>query len=261
MSGVTSTMRRCTLAARRATASLTAVPSAWSTSTAVQACSGNSAAATISSGTILVRAPQRCRCRAINDASIAPGATMRTSSPVRLGTVSPGSWIAPERACEPDGAAHSFENAFGDGQAKTVAAVLSRGAAVGLLELEKNPRAVFGRDADAGVAYRDGDLVRLSGRFDDDRDAAVLGELEGVASEIEQHLAQPCGIANHMRREAFVHVAADFQAFGLGAWTQQFDGLLDKRLKRERLRGQIEPPRFDLGEIENLVDQRQQRLA
>ena len=57
----------------------------------------SSAAATASSGTIVVRAPQRCRRRASNDASIAAGATMRISLPVRSGTAIGGSSASPAR--------------------------------------------------------------------------------------------------------------------------------------------------------------------
>ena len=70
-------------------------------------------------------------------------------------------------------------------------------AAVGLLEFLEDARLRVRRDADAGVAHREADLVGLGARLDDDGDAAALGELHRVAGEIEQHLAQPRGIAGH----------------------------------------------------------------
>ena len=117
------------------------------------------------------------------------------------------------------------------------------------------------RNADAGVAHRDRDRVRLRVRLDDDRDAAKLGELDGVAGEIEQHLAQPRRIADHARRQALVDIAADFEALGLGARPEQFDGLFDEGGERKWPRLEIEPAGFDLGEIEHFLDERQQRVA
>ena len=64
-----------------------------------------------------------------------------------------------------------------------------------------------------------------------------------------------------LRRQALVDVAADFEALGLGARAEQLDRFLDKGRERERPRVEIEPAGFDLGEIENLLDQRQQRVA
>ena len=65
-------------------------------------------------------------------------------------------------------------------------------------------------------------------RLDDDRHAAVFGELDRVAGEIEQNLAQPRRVADDLRRQALVDIAADFQAFGLRAGPEQLDRLLDQ---------------------------------
>ena len=105
------------------------------------------------------------------------------------------------------------------------------------------------------------DRVGLLARLDDDRDAAALGELDRVAGEVEQHLAQSRRVADDARRQALVDIAADFEPLGLGARAEQLDRLLDEGRERERPRRQIEPAGLDLGEIENLLDQRQQRLA
>ena len=59
--------------------------------------------------------------------------------------------------------------------------------------------------------------VRGCARLDDDRDAALFGELDGVAGEIEQHLAQPRRIADDPRGQALVDVAANFETLGLRA--------------------------------------------
>ena len=116
------------------------------------------------------------------------------------------------------------------------------------------------RNADAGVAYRDGNRIGLRIRLDDDRDAAAIGKLDGVAGEVEQHLAQPRRVADDAHRQPLVDVAADFQPFRLGARPEQLDRLLDEGCEDERPGREIDPPGLDLGEIEDLLDQRQQRL-
>ena len=62
-------------------------------------------------------------------------------------------------------------------------------------------------------------------------------------------------------RQPLVDEGGDLDVFGLRARRQQFDGFLDQRRKRERPRLQFELAGLDLGEIENLLDQRQQRFA
>ena len=135
-------------------------------------CSGNSAAATFSSGTMVVRAPQRCRRRANSDASTAAGATMRMSLPVRSGTANGGSSavaVGRQRQRDPEGralaggafdrdrAGHALDNALGNGEAEPDAVEFPRRADIGLLEFVEDARLIFGDDADAGVAHSDGD--------------------------------------------------------------------------------------------------------
>ena len=74
------------------------------------------------------------------------------------------------------------------------------------------------------------------------RDAAGFGELDGVAGKIDQHLAQPRGIADHGRRQPLVDIGRDFEPLGLRARRQQFDHLLDHAGQRERARLEIERP-------------------
>ena len=110
------------------------------------------------------------------------------------------------------------------------------------------------RDADAGVAdaERQGAVRR---RLDRDRDAAGFGELDGIADQVEQHLAQAGGVADDAVRGCVVDERGDFDALGMGARRQQLDHVLDQRAQRERLDVEIEPARLDLGKIEDVLDQ------
>ena len=65
-------------------------------------------------------------------------------------------------------------------------------------------------------------------RLDDDATPPRVGELDGVAGEIEQHLAQPRGVADDARGQPLVDIGGDLEALGLRARRQQFDRVLDQ---------------------------------
>ena len=94
-----------------------------------------------------------------------------------------------------------------DRQAEAEAAVAARGAAVGLTEPIEDVRQELGRDAGAGVAHRDFDVVAV-GRRADVHVALLRRELDGVGDHARQHLVQALGIAVD-RRQAVRDVLAD----------------------------------------------------
>ena len=219
-------------------------------------------------------APQRVSRRSSSAASSDGGATTSTALPLRSGAANAARRIdarqrdrdterraLTRRAIHRDAAVHALDDAPRDGEAEARAAELAAGAAFGLLEFEEDARLLFRRDADAGVAHLEHDLVRRRALLDHDADAARFGELDGVAGEIEQHLAQPRRVAGYAFGHPFVDVGGDLEALGLGARTQKLDDLLDQRQQRERARLQFELAGFDLGEVQDLLDQRQQRVA
>ena len=113
-------------------------------------------------------------------------------------------------------------------------------------------------DADAGVAHREADRRhrRLLGRFDVQGHNSVGGELEGVAEQVEQALADLAGVADHHAQllghdqlepvaVALVGRAARDDRFG------QFANVDDGALERR-------PARIQPGEVENIVDHGEQ---
>ena len=62
-------------------------------------------------------------------------------------------------------------------------------------------------------------------------------------------------------RQPAVDEGGDLNVFGLRARRQELDGFLDQRGESERLCRQFELAGLDLGEIENLFDQRKQGFA
>ncbi len=108
--------------------------------------------------------------------------------------------------------------------------------ALGLLELVKDPRAAGPARCRCRCRAPQGDLALRGAGLDDDADAAALGELDRVAGEIEQHLAQPRRVAQHALEQSLVDVGGDLQALGLGARAHQLDHVLDQRGQRHRAR-------------------------
>ena len=119
----------------------------------------------------------------------------------------------PGVADQPDLAAEQARDLAADRQAEAGAAVLAAGGAVGLLERLEDDLLLVRRDADAGVADREGDhrlgaVERLRGRApaargrrDLQRDAALLGELERVGEQVLEHLLQALAIGDDRARQ------------------------------------------------------------
>ena len=232
--------------------------------------------ATASASARCTVAPQRVSRRASSEASSEAGATISMALPPSAGAAKPGALgifeprqrqrdterralARPARHADP--AAHAFDDAPRNREAKAGAAELAVGAAFGLLELQEDARLLLGRDADAGVAHLEHDLVAHGARLDHDADATGLGELDRIAGEVEQHLAQACGIAGDALRQRLVDVGGDFEALGLRAGPEQLDHLLDQSERRERTRLEVELAGLDLGEVEDFLDQREQCVA
>src|SRR5437763_2198840 len=143
-------------------------------------------------------------------------------------------------------------------QTQARATELARGAALGLPELVEDDGSGLGRDADAGVA--DGDAEVGVGDLSADPHAALAGELDGVGHQVGDHLLDAQRVAQHLVGTR-AQVRDQLQALALGQGTQaqehaprdvrEIDGLG----RHHHLAG------FDLGEVEDVVDQSQQGAA
>jgi hypothetical protein len=97
-----------------------------------------------------------------------------------------------ERALQPDAAAHQPDKVLGDRRAQARPAEAPGGGLVGLREALEDLALRLGRDADPRVPDRELEARRRVGLREHrhmDGDAAFLGKLDGVADEIDQHLA------------------------------------------------------------------------
>ena len=215
-----------------------------------------------------MRAQARCRFRwPAGGRRIGRGERPFECAAPRLGERQPDG--EPEAAACPgfavhaDFAPHDGDQIAADGQAEPGAAEAPRGAVVGLRESVEDFRLHRRVHTHAGVAHFDADQVAggAAGRCNADRDMAALGELQRVADQIAQHLAQAGGVALHQRGQALVQRQVDRQSL-VARWRgEQRELSPNGRAQIECSRLERHLARFDLREIENVVQDRQQRPA
>jgi hypothetical protein len=164
---------------------------------------------------------------------------------------------APGLALDRDVAAHPPCQVARDGEAQAGAAELAAGAAVGLPERFEDDGQLVRRNADAGIAHGEADAAGRV-RFHAKRDPAGLGELERVGDQVLQDLQQPLRVTDHLRGRARRDLGSEGQAL---LARQRVEGLaqaLQHRGQRHRVVGQLDVPGLDLGQVEDVVDQRKQ---
>ena len=94
---------------------------------------------------------------------------------------------------------------------------------------------------------------------DGDQHAARVGELDGVADQVGEDLAQPHLVAQQQDRQSRIDRPGDVDALLVGLRRQQLDDALHAFADRQRRALQLQLVGLDLGEVEDLVDQREQR--
>src|SRR6202022_4343850 len=98
-----------------------------------------------------------------------------------------------QRRLDRDRPALHFDHALGDRQTQPGAALLTRIRIVDLLELAEDPLLVGVGNARPGIAHLEDELAAI-GRAAD-LDLALVGELDRVADEVQQHLREPARVA------------------------------------------------------------------
>ena len=174
-----------------------------------------------------------------------------------------------------DGAAHGGNELAGDGETEPGAAAFLGGTGAGLLEfLENNALIVFahtdagvfdaGFQCDRGIRLIGGRVlaILLSMSAEEAQgDAALVGELDGVANQIGKDLVQAALVSQHLFRQGRVHHDGQGNAALDGAGGEQLGQALGHVFQGEGLVFQLEAAGFDLGEVQNVVDEPQQRMA
>ena len=143
----------------------------------------------------------------------------------------------------------------------------SRGA-IGLREGFQDGLVLLDRDADPGVAHRQVQEEGLSARrgpaairlgaFHLDHHLPVHSELDGIADQIDQDLAQAAGIAQHAVGDLGVHLGAHGHPLVVRLHGQDVEGAPEALPQGKGERFERQFPHLDLGEIEDIVEEPQQ---
>ena len=90
---------------------------------------------------------------------------------------------------------------------------------------------------------------------------ATIGELDGVAGQVDQHLTQAIGVAFDEGRHIVGDDEPQIDALLAGTRRQDRQHALHDLAQDERRGHQIEMSRLDLREVEDVVDDGEQRIA
>ena len=139
----------------------------------------------------------------------------------------------------------------------------ARRRAVGLLELLENALQILIMQTWTGIGDGEADAVGGFGARarNAHQHAAAVGELDGVADEVEQHLPDLARIGGDQLRHVGFDMTAQPDILGEGARGEQFDDVVGDLAHRHRLRLRVEAPRLDLGVVEQILDQGKQRAG
>ena len=162
---------------------------------------------------------------------------------------------------------HEVQELARDRQTEAGAPIFACGAGIGLGERAEKQADLFGRNADTRVA--DGDMqpghVPCLGMLPHDRlceqkDFTAMGELDGIADEIDEDLLEAVKVADDVRRDRLVDVLVEFDPLFGSRITEHGHRLLEEvfeihgDLLKVHLRG------LQLGEVEDVIDEMQERL-
>ena len=163
---------------------------------------------------------------------------------------------------DPDGAAHEAQQTRANGQAQTGAAVLARCAAIGLRKVVEVFFLRMRRNAQTGVLNTNAQAqvsIGFSKQGDADHDLAGSGELNGIADEIGNDLAQPERVAVQCQWRVRRHkLRGQFQPFGFGGLQEHAQRFFHHIDQAEVHGFQFQLARLNFGEVQDVVDDPQQ---
>ncbi len=160
-------------------------------------------------------------------------------------------------------AAHQAHQALRNREAQPRAAVAACHRRVGLREFLEHGLQMFRRDPDAGVPHaesqRDGAVARMRRRHGN-HDFPLLGELDRVADQVHEHLAQARRIPAHRARGFGCHVREQLEVLFARPHREQTGRRMDDFGDVKRNRFELEMLGLDLRVVEDVVEDHQQRF-
>ena len=162
-------------------------------------------------------------------------------------------------ALGPDASVHQFDQLLADRGAQAGAAEAARHRGVGLRERFEDRLQAPGRDADAGVGHPQAQLALE--RVGMHGDAAPFGELDRIVEQVGEHLAHAQFVAAQAGRQVGVVLDVHVQALGARIGAQGRRELVDQRQQVVVVQFEFDRAFFQLGGIEDFVQEPQQRAA
>ena len=168
----------------------------------------------------------------------------------------------PQRADDTDVAVHRAGQPLGNRKTQSGSRRGGSPGGGGTLELHENSLAFILAETWAGIAY---DELKLTAAIlcflgtQPYRHAAGLGELDRVANQVEQNLAQAGFIAKNLARHVGGERPGDLQPLVERLRREQFDDVLDAGSNVDGLAAKLDAAGLDLREVQDLVDQPEKR--
>ena len=164
----------------------------------------------------------------------------------------------------PNFTAHGINQTTADRQTKARAAKATTDRCIGLIERFKQPRLLVARDTNTGIDhFNEGRNAVFSGWLflrDPKGDVPFLGEFDRVAKQVEQQLTHPRRIALDSGVAEIVPVAVDRQTLFVGMGRKQFHDPHGQFRQIEIRLLEVQLARFELGEVEQIIQDDQQTL-
>jgi len=164
-------------------------------------------------------------------------------------------------AVQPDLASHHVDQRRRDRQAEARPAEPPRRRSVRLAEGLEDREVLVRRHADSCVADHEvhpGTPDRAAVLADLHEHMPAFGELDGVGDEVPQHLLQPAGVADDHGRYGVTDAHVQLEPLLIRTHREASEELGHDVAWREGDHLQLELPRFDLGEVQNVVHDCQQ---
>ena len=157
-------------------------------------------------------------------------------------------------AFNPQCAAHQLGQPLADRKTEAGAPVLACGRRVELAELLEQPMCPVSRDTDAGVTHGEMDLVGIVAELDRHHHLPSLGELDRVAEQVHEDLAEAGDITVQSDGNRWVDQEGEFEPLARCRFGHEVERRLHARPEVVRVHLQLQSPRVDLREVEDVVD-------
>jgi hypothetical protein len=164
---------------------------------------------------------------------------------------------------ERDGTAHQGHQPPADAQAQPTAAVQPRHRWIGLSIWGEQAVVQMLRNAHSGIAHGDAEvhaLALIGDQPDRQPDFPDNCKLDRIAEQIEQHLTKPSGIAAQDPRHIRRHIEKQCHVLFSRARLDDCHRAIEQHAQVEIDAIEVEPTGFHAGQIEDVVDDREESL-